>query len=271
MKLKMKYASKEEIPAGYDSLYEQSGESWILVGVEGVKSEDDVERVKGALNKERTLRENAERALKKFEGLDPEKTREDLARIPELESAASGKVDEAKIEEMVNARLKRHTNPLERDLETARKELAARDGELTTLRGSIKTRDMLDQVRKTAAEMKVRPEALMDIELLAPSLLELSDDGVVVTKSVGDQTAGIDLKSFFQDQQARRPHWWPESAGGGSRPPGGGGAIPNNPWSSKNWNLTEQTRYIKEHGEQAAMRAASSVGSSVDATSPPKT
>lgn len=268
MKLKMKYSTEAEIPEGFQTLYENVDGAFILTGVEGVKSEDDVMRVKGALDKERKLREDAEKALKKYDGIDPEKVREDLARIPELEAAA-GKMDETKIEEIVSARLKRHTNPLERDLAATKELLAQREAEVGTLRGSIKTRDLLDQVRKTAAEMKVRSEALMDIELLAPSLLELSDDGVVVTKATAGQQAGLDLKSFFQDQQVRRPHWWPESVGGGSRGSGGGGVIPENPWSKSHWNMTNQMAYISKHGEEAAKRAASSVGSTVDAIAPP--
>jgi hypothetical protein len=42
-----------------------------------------------------------------------------------------------------------------------------------------------------------------------------------------------------------------------------------NPWSADNFSITAQGRYYREHGREAAERAAAAAGSSLGATKPP--
>lgn len=72
MKLKVTYDNKEDIPEGYLEVYEERDGKWHLQA-EGVKTEDDVDRMKQAMQKQKDLRIEAERELSKYKGVDLEK------------------------------------------------------------------------------------------------------------------------------------------------------------------------------------------------------
>lgn len=61
--LKFKYDSKGDIPAGAEKFYSEKDGSFVLQA-EGIKTEDDVQSVKDALNNERTKRRDAEKEAK---------------------------------------------------------------------------------------------------------------------------------------------------------------------------------------------------------------
>ena len=70
--------------------------------------------------------------------------------------------------------------------------------------------------------------------------------------------------------QVKRPHWWPASEGGGAGGGGAGGVIGGeNPWARDKWNITKQSLYVKEHGQEKAIAAAKAVGSHLGSVHPP--
>ena len=78
-KLKLLYSSKEEIPEAFVSLYEETDGQFNFIGVDGLKTEADIEKVKTAKQHEVDNRKEAERLLKelkqRFDGIDPGKAR----------------------------------------------------------------------------------------------------------------------------------------------------------------------------------------------------
>jgi len=273
--LKLSYAKKEDIPKGYDALYTEDGDEWKLTSVEGMKSQSDVDTLKGALEKEKNDHKKAKQELAAWKklGESPEAVHTQLDRIPELETLAEGKgSDPAKIDALVDAKVKSKTAALNRELETLR----ATNEELTTtnneLGGKIKQGKIESQIRRHAEASGVLPAAIDDLVMMGDRFFDVADDDVVQTREGPGQKAGLTVEQWLTNQKKTRPHLWPASTGGGARGGNGhGGGDPNaNPWSKEGWNKTRQALYVREHGEQKATEFAKSVGSDLHSMRPPE-
>lgn len=244
----------------------------VVTGVTGMKTQTDVDAVREALRKEREDHGTTKAKLKSWGELNAEDTLKQLDRIKELEVAAGGKLDENKLNDLVEGRLAQKTGPLERSVQTLTEERDTLKNENDTLKGQIESRDRNDAVRGVAVESKSHTTAVPDIEMAASVMLEKDENGKLVTKSgIDGITPGLDVKGWMKEMQRLRPHWWPESEGGGARGgAGGGGFAGKNPWAPDNWNLTEQGKVLNEQGRDVADRMAKAAGTTVGGTKPMK-
>lgn len=280
--LKTIYEKQEDIPEGYEKLYRERNGKWELHGIEGVKTQADIDRVQEALRKEKTDHKVTKESLQKFGDLDPEKVPAALEELEEVKAQLAtatkeGKVDEGAVQERIEAAVNRAVGPLQRDkksLETQLankdKTIAEKDGEVQTLQGSIKRNKIEGILRDNAIGAKVIATAIDDAVMVGLGMFE-EVDGKYVTKDGVGVTPGLAPTEWYKDMQEKRPHWWPASVGGNSR--GGGaplGRHADNPWSPAGWNITAQGQYVKQHGIAKANEAAISVGSKVGDTKPPK-
>ncbi len=283
--LKTVYATAEEIPAGYEALYTERNGQWELTGVTGVKTQADIDRIQGALVKERNDHKATKTALAPFEGLDPEVI---VAQAHELEETkaqldaikADGTIDEAKLEPIIAARVAQRIAPVEREknalvrkLDDANKALVAKDGEVTGLKTTIVTGNVERAIRDAATSEKVLPTALDDAVMRGSRIFEVTDDNRIITRDgVAGVTPGLSPKEWLNDQKEKAPHWWPASVGSGSGPlgqrPGGGYAGANNPWSKEGWSITKQGALVKALGEAKAAEVAAQAGCKIGDTKP---
>lgn len=280
--LKTIYDNLEDIPAGYEALYTERNGKWELTGVQGVKTQADVERVQEALRKEKLDHKAAKDALRPFEGLDVDallsaqneldETKAQLAAVK-----ADGSIDEAKLEPIIAARVAQKIAPLERDLRNTAakltekdKLLAEKDNEVGTLKSTITTGNVERSIRDAAIAAKMLPTAVNDAVLKGSRVFEVDDHNNVITKDNVGVTPGLSPKEWLKDEVERSPHWWPASVGGGSNGGTGGNGTTraNNPWSKGAWNMTKQGALVRELGEQKASEIAASVGSHIGATRP---
>lgn len=262
MALKAILDSLDGIPDALHGEYVERNGKYELQ-VEGMKTQADVDRLQSALTKERGDHKN----IKDRIGLLGDRKIEDvvslLDRIPELEAAAEGKMDDEKINQIVETRIKSKIAPLERELGQVRSQVAEKDkiiGDYTT---KDRTRSIHDAVRRAASTAKILPEAQDDALILAERVFEVDEAGRVVTKDGVGVTPGIEPSVWFTDLQKTRPHWWGPSVGGGA--PGQRGALGGgtNPWSDEHWNMTEQGRQLtadRAKAEQLAKAAGTSIG-----------
>lgn len=260
--LEMSYASENEIPAEFVSLYSQQGSKWVLTGVNGIKSQTDVDRLQESLRKEREDHKASKTALAAFNGLNAEEVLEKLDRIAELEAAAGGKLDETKINEIVEARLKAKLAPVERERDKLKQELQDTSGKVLELTAKEKTRVIHDHIRKAATSSKMRESAIEDALMLGERILDVDDQGNVTTKDNVGTTPGLSPEVWLTELQDKRPHWWPESSGAGAKGGNGGGGT-TNPFTAEHWNMTEQGRIFKENpakADQLAKSAGTTVG-----------
>jgi hypothetical protein len=267
MALKTIYDNQDDIPEQYRDLFTERNGKWELTGIEGIKTPADVERVQTALNKERDEHKKTKDKLALFNDLDPEEVHAQLDRLPELEAAAGDKLDEAKIEEIVEGRIRTKLAPVERERDRAIKERDEAKAEADTARNEIRSRDIKSKVMDAAVKGKVVDTALDDVIMLAERVFEVNEDGTVTAKDGMGVTPGVDPAAWLQEMQERRPHWWPASEGGGAGGGGGGGSSTKNPWKKDQWNMTEQGRLFRENPENAE-RLAKLAGTTVGGPMP---
>ncbi len=268
MKLKTIYATAEEIPEKYRELYEERNGQWELTGIEGVRTQGDVDRLQSALRKERDDHSATRSQLREFDGLKPDEVRSQLDRIPELEAAAQGKLDDTKVNEIVETRLRSRIAPIERERDQLKEKVGEFENEITTYKTANKQRSISDSIRSAATKSKVLPEAIEDALVYGERMFEIDEDGNVVTRDGVGVTPGIGAEAWLTEMQGKRPHWWGPSMGGGARPGSGRNSGPN-PWSKEHWNITEQNRIYRANPKQAS-DMAQSAGTSIGGLPPEK-
>lgn len=271
--LKAIYKSGEEIPEAFRELYSERDGQWELTGVQGVKTQADVDRLTGALSRAKQERDEAKAQLDKRGEATPEKLAELEDTVAELNTKLelAGKTPEdfeSKLAELADRRAVSMSAPVKRELDQARARLAELEADNGKLQSTIVNRDIDDTLREVCTKAKVLQPAVADV-LMHRALFEKSDDGRFITREGNGVTPGLTPDQWLQDRQQDRSHWWAPSQGGGATGGGPGGPGGENPWSPKSWSITAQGSYIREHGAEKAEAAAKAVGSKVGATAPP--
>lgn len=274
MKLKLSYNSQEDIPNGYEALYTEKDGKWVLTGIEGMKTQEDITRLSESLRKEREDHKKVKDVLAKLGGpdLDADALVEKLDEYEELklrvESGEGGKIDDKKVEELVEQRVQRRLAPVERErdrLKTRNTELESENG---TLKGTITRGTVESELRRHATEGKVVTSALDDILDIGANIFEVAEDGAVVTKQgLRNVPAGVTPDVWLSDMKEKRPHWWPASQGGGAGGSGGGNGTGVNPWTKDNWSIEAQAQLVRTDPGKAD-RLAKAAGVYVGAMSP---
>lgn len=274
MKLKLSYNSQEDIPNGYEALYTEKDGKWVLTGIEGMKTQEDITRLSESLRKEREDHKKVKDVLAKLGGpdLDADALVEKLDEYEELklrvESGEGGKIDDKKVEELVEQRVQRRLAPVERErdrLKTRNTELETENG---TLKGTITRGTVESELRRHATEGKVVTSALDDILDIGANIFEVAEDGAVVTKQgLRNVPAGVTPDVWLSDMKEKRPHWWPASQGGGAGGSGGGNGTGVNPWTKDNWSIEAQAQLVRTDPGKAD-RLAKAAGVHVGAMSP---
>jgi hypothetical protein len=267
MGLKAIHDTVDEIDEPFRSLYTERDGKFHLSGVEGVKTQADIDRLQGALTKERNDHKTVKDRLDKFAAfgeVDPSEILAKLDRLPELEAAAAGKLDEDKIKELAENRVNVATAPLKRDLEKIAKERDTVTQERDVLRDTLRSRDIKDAVLSAVLKAKVTETAIDDVLMLADRVFEVNEDGTITAKDGMGVTPGSTPEGWLQEMQPKRPHWWPASQGGGAGGGNGpGGGFADNPWAADQWNMTKQGQIYNQDPKKAehmAKLAGTTVG-----------
>lgn len=203
---------------------------------------------------------------------DPTEVLAKLDRIPELEALAEGKLDEGKINGLVETRVKSKLAPVERERDQLKAQVAELGGQVEGFKAEKKQRSIADHVRGAVVKSKgFNSHAVEDAIVFAERMLEVNEDGNVVTKDSVGVTPGVDATVWLQEMQAKKPHWWGVTEGGGAGGGGGrgaGGAGGVNPFSHEGWNVTQQGRLITENRARAE-QLAKSAGTKIGGVRPP--
>jgi len=225
-------AKLEDVPEALRGEYEKDGDGFRLK-VEG--EDDGPAALKGALQKERKAREDAEREVKRllkdFEGVDPEKAREALSRIQELSDRKL--IDEGKIEELIRTRTERMAADHKSQTDAAQKRIEALTSDLGVANDRLSGLLVDGSIKDAAVKARVRPSLLQALIRVARS----GDvDGIKWILRDGEPTPVVgDAVKFGKDAahpmtpteyvdlvRAKVADFFEPSTGAGGRPDQGG-------------------------------------------------
>lgn len=261
-----------DIPEQYRDLYSERNGQFELTGVVGIKTQADVDKLNVAISKEREAHKLTKLKANIWGDLEYQDTITKLDRIPELEAAAEeGGIDEVKMNELVEGRMKTRLAPIERENLQLKSAAAESDGVILKLQNKERKRLIRDKVHAVCVDAKILNTACGDALFLAESVFEIrEDDGEIVTRDRVDVTPGIRAEDWLNEMRPKKPHWWPPSHGGGAGGSNGNSSyLGDNPWTAENWSATNQGFYLRQHGSDKANAAAKAAGSFFGSAVPP--
>lgn len=248
IELEFEYASMEDIPAEFASLYAEQGGKYVLAKVKGVAPQASVQRLESALAKERNDHRQVKTQIAALGGRKIEEVLSDLDRIPELEAQAQGKGNDPEaLEKIVKARLA----PLERQLQTVITERDTVKQEIEGYRTRETKAKIKDAVVAAAAGAKLRSSAIEDAVTYAQLHMTVDESGNVVTKDGTGVTPFLTPADWLNEMLPKRPHWVEGSAGGGASGSGHGGHIGEDPYSADGWNVSKQMQLWRSNNALA--------------------
>lgn len=268
MGLKSEVEDIATVDEAFRSLYTEKDGKHVLTGVEGMVPSSQLVAVKTEAGGYRIKLKDATTKLEAFGDLDPLKVAEQLARIPELELAATGKLDDGKINQLVESRLAAKVAPVQRTLDQMIAENTGLKLVNENMTKAEKSRQIGDEIRVAGKKAGVVDSAIDDAILLGERVLEIDDNGAIVVKDKVGYTPGITAIEWFQEVQVKRPHWWGPTFGGGANgSKGGTGFSGPNPFTNENWNMTAQGALVRADPKKASAMAEAA-GTKIGGTKP---
>lgn len=267
MGLKTEVDDIATVEEGFRSLYTEKDGKHVLTGIEGMVPTSQLAAVKTEAGGYRIKLKEATTKLEAFGDLDPVKTRAELERIPELELAADGKLDDKKLSALVETRLTAKLAPVQRNLDIALAENVTLKASVDNMTKAERSRQIGDEVRSAARKAGVVDSAIEDAIMLGERVLEIDDTGKIVVKDKVGYTPGISTDDLFQELQPKRPHWWGPSHGGGAGGNKGSALSGPNPFTAEAWNMTSQGAMVRADPKKAAAMAAAA-GTTVGGVKP---
>lgn len=266
MKLKAIYDSQDEVPEQYADLYSERDGRFELTGVEGVKTQADVDRLQTALGSERDAHKATRTQLRQFTTVvgdrKPEDVQAALDEVEELrakvEAGTNTASDDERLEKLLQARLPAKLRPLERERDTLRGELDTTRQQRDVLLAAHRQRLVHDAIEEAVAGekgIKVIRDAIPDVRMLAENVMDVDFDNenrVFVREGAQGFTPGLSLRDWLADiqQSGKRRHWFEENVGAGARG-GSSTASGRNPFKEETFNLTECGRIARENPARA--------------------
>lgn len=283
--LKTIYKTVDEIDEQWRELYSEKDGQFVLTGIEGLKTDADIAKLNDANKKEREAHKKTKDRLRFVVDLNDEQLKEVQEKLDKYEEtelqlktaqeelakkdADAGKYNEQKLNEIADAKLRTTVKPLERTIADLTTKLAAAEEEKTKLIGNERNRLIKEAIEAAGVSAKMKPGAIGDAVELGMRLFEVSEEGKIIVRDQVGYTPGIEPDVWLSEIQPKKEHWWPESEGGNAKgAKGNNGFAGMNPWTAKNWNITEQGKLVRENAEKAK-QLATAAGSSIGAIVPP--
>lgn len=254
MGIKAQLETLDGLDEPLQALYTQTEDGTYKLAVEGL---EDNSGLKSALQKEREAAREAQRRLKemqaRYDGIDPEQTKELLSKINQSEEARL--IAEGKIDEVIKSRTERMKAEYEAKLsETERQAQQAME--------RAKKRDLQvleNQIRQAAAESGVHKNAYEDVLLRARNVFSLSDnDEAVALGADGNPVYGKDgstplsPKEWLESLRDNAPHLFPAQASGSGA--GSTGTSIGGRTKRSEMSTAERAAYISKHGQEAYLK-----------------
>lgn len=258
-----------DVPSQFHELYTERNGQFEMTGVEGMKTQGDVDRLQEALRKERINSGDLRTRVSAFGENTPETIEELQSNLDEtriqLEAAGrEGGPSPEDIDKMAESRVLARIKPLERQMKKQEAALLEITGERDVLKVDRNRSTLVSAVERAAQakDIGVQKDVIAsgDIAAWGERHFEVVD-GLVVTRDVNGLTPGLSPEQAFQDikEGNSRSYWFGPTVGAGaSGGKGGADETGDNPFAineatgrPKNLTLAGQ---IMTSDPQRAMR-----------------
>lgn len=221
-KLKAKVTAEElaTLAEPLRAYYTRSGDDYVL-DADGVEDVGGLKRVledkKADVQK---LKAKLDEVTKTYADLDPERAREALKKLDEIENQnllSAGKVDE-----VVAKRTEAMRKDLESRISAAQAALEERDGLIAKMRSKLETLTIDSALKELALKAGVRDTALPDLLSRGRSVFKMKDEQVVPLNEDGTTRLGkngrdpLTFDEYVALLQSDAPHLFEPNTGGGS-------------------------------------------------------
>lgn len=231
--------SIDDLPDSIDprTLYTEKDGKFELVG-EGIKTPADIERLNKALKKERDEHKATKGKVAAYGDwtLEAIEELEERAVTAEAATGGKGRPSQEAIDKVVAVQVEKLKRDHDKIVKGLTEQITTLTGENVNLMGEKKKRTLRDSiadVTKGEKGIKIRPEALEDVEIYAERVFEFGEDGKPVTREGVGVEPGLSPRELITNIQVggNKPHWFEETsgagAGGGNGPKGGPKGGPN--------------------------------------------
>lgn len=264
MALKAVYDTAEDVPESLKEHYPEKDGKFHFVGVEGYKPASEIESVQKALNAERGVSKKHKESLAsweaKFQGKSVDEVFALVERIPVLEAESQGKIDQKKMDSIVDQTVKNRIAPLDAEIKKLNSLVAERDQAIQKYEAANKRRTIHDAVRALAAKEGFQEQAYASADgalmMLAERHLTVNEIGqVVVADDNMSYTPGLGVADALTAMKNHHPYLLKASLGGGAQG-GGAGGVGSNPFKSN--DLDARGRFMNQNPDkwEALMKQA---------------
>jgi hypothetical protein len=222
LKAVLDQASWGELPEAVQGLYKQGADGNYHLEVEGLVPKTKLDEFRQNNIDLQKAKAELEAQVEKFKDIDPDKAKEALAKLKELDEKKL--FDEGKIDELVESRVQTMRSDFESQIKALKDnnkalkdELAAKDGRLKEV--------VIDQAITAAYDemgVKIKPGALQDVLSRARGVWSLDEEGNPVAMDGDKKLFGKDgenpltVAEWAGGLMANAKHLFEESSGGGS-------------------------------------------------------
>ncbi len=265
MALEMILESLEDLDESLHEHYLERDGHWELEA-NGAKSQTDVDKLNGALAKERTEHKTLKVKIKAYGEYTPDSIEELVAKNEDLtlQVEAAGTDDaeerEKRVNDLAESRAVAKLKPVERELKRAQDTLSEVTGERDKLRTAT-TRSKIQKAVTDAAldkEVGIQKDAMEDVALFSSHAFEENELGEVVSKDgISGIIPGMTPKEAFLEMKSNsmRKLWFGETKGAGAGGGKGGESFGDNPFKEENFNFTRIAQITGSDPEKAKRMA----------------
>lgn len=251
MALKAVLDTLDGLPEGHREFYKKGDDGKFRLDADGF---EDLTGLKSALERQKADRKAAEQQFKdlkdRFGDLDPDKAREALKKIQELEDKKL--IDAGKLDEVLNQRTERMRADHENQIGAFRKSTETLTKERDVLSSQLSELLIDNALKDAAVKAGVKPTAIADAVLRGKQLYRLKDgkpvpmrgENIVYGKNPNEP---MPMEEWLSGMATEAPHWFEESNGGGAGNKGGGKPGATKKKRSEMTNA-EKSAFISEYG-----------------------
>lgn len=197
---------------------------------------------------------NAKKALKQFEGIDPDNIKD---MMKTLESSEEAKLlAEGKLDDVLGKRTEKMRLSFEEKQQNYETKIGDLESSFKSLREQYNNEKISLAIRQAAEKSGAIPDAIDDIINRANGVFSIGDDGSIESRDPSGEIVTVNKKAldpviFVEQLKESAPFMWPGSQGHGASGKIGGKNVKNPFKKGDNYNLTEQAKLMNENPELA--------------------